>query len=81
MTVEPSYTENELRRVGAEYNLSGYLDRVIRRSTPDTRLQAIADAWKNYLTSRDVGTPDQEAEGQRLLFWLLDALTEEVDDG
>ena len=45
MALEPSYTENELRRVGAAIHLSGYLDRVIILSTPDSRLQAIVDAW------------------------------------
>ena len=44
---------------------------------PDHRLQAIADAYDNYLTAEQVGTPIQVDSCRGHLFRLLDALTEE----
>jgi len=43
---------------------------------PDTRLQAIADAYENYLTSEQVGTPIQVDSCRGYLFRLLDTLVE-----
>ena len=54
-------------------NLDAYIDRKVL--VPDTRLQAIADAYENYLTAIDVGIG--ESETRRFLFDLLDALAKE----
>ena len=82
MTLEPSYTENELRRVGAAIHLSGYLDRVITLSTPDTRLQALVDAWNGMTTEQQatIGEVCGGYEDDAAVDVLLDALTEGEDD-
>lgn len=43
--------------------------------------QAIADAYENYLTAEQVGTPIQVDSCRSHLFRMLDALTEENNDG
>ncbi len=47
---------------------------------PDTRLQAIADAWDNHRMACEVGSDSQRMETERLVHHLLDALTKEDTD-
>ncbi len=55
-----TYHADELRQAAAALHLSGYLGRVLRVSTSDTRLQAIADAWNEWLNAVETATDSTE---------------------
>jgi len=77
MTIEPSYRIDWVtfeERYPHEFSIAAQSD-VIR---PDNRLQAIADAWNEYLDSEPF-TGESPVAWQKLSA-LLDALTEEDND-
>ncbi len=73
MTVEPSYRIIESREepTGPHLSLEGMYEWLV----PDTRLDAIADVWMDYLGA--VSAHEDAKPELATVFGLLDALTEE----
>ena len=68
MTVERSYLNRGCRHMS-----------VCDSAVPDTRLQAIADAWAVFRSAQRNGSAIDISIAGDLLWLLLDALTEEDD--
>ncbi len=74
--MEQTYRIDELRQAAADLHLSGYLARIVLVSAPDTRLQAIADAYKGWKDASAHPIDDVHVAFMRdALDALLDVLT------